>query len=148
MTDPKKLAPGMSNTRLALLPLIARTLAPGPAIVTCMPCRINNSPEVKVMVPTTVGAKLIVSPVRAAAAISALSEPTPLSLVLVTRSVAGTMRDSSVSTSSRRVRATGPATFRRLNIFWSCSTNDSGRRRFLDTVIYPRGAACGIARRT
>ena len=71
------------KTRLALLPLMARLTAPGPAIDNSL--LITSSPLVRTMVPVTL--KSIVSP-GAAEAIACRSEPGPLSSRLVTVRVA------------------------------------------------------------
>src|SRR5262245_11473351 len=65
--------PLMSKTRLVLLPLMVRRLAPGPSISRLLV--IANSPLVSAMVwPARLGAKLMVSPLWARA-ISPRSEP-------------------------------------------------------------------------
>src|ERR1700686_355871 len=71
----------MLKTRLLLLPLIVKTFAPGPVIVRFL--SISNSPVVSVMVPTTLGAKVIVLPGQALL-MMARKEPAPVSLLLVT----------------------------------------------------------------
>src|SRR5438270_5834729 len=95
-----------SNTREALLPLTVNWPAPGPAMVRF--CLMSSSPLVSVMVwPTKLGAKTMVSPLWAAA-MSARSEPAPLSSLFVTVSVLGTQRSSSASNVGRKMgRAAG-----------------------------------------
>ena len=69
--------PPTLKTRLAALPFIARTFAPGPLIVTLEP--IYSSPLVSVIVPVTEAAKLIVSP-SVATRIASRSVVFPLSV--------------------------------------------------------------------
>src|SRR5206468_2791420 len=95
-----------SNTREALLPLTVSWPAPGPAMVTLW--LMSTSPLVSVMVwPFSLEAKTMVS-LLWAAAISARSEPAPLSRLFRTVSVLGTQRSSSASSVGRKVgRAAG-----------------------------------------
>src|SRR6266478_521995 len=95
-----------SNTCEALLPLTVKLLAPGPVMVTLW--LMSSSPLVSVMVwPSRPGAKTMVS-LLWAAAISARSEPVPLSKLFSTVSVLGTQRSSSASSVGRKVgRAAG-----------------------------------------
>src|SRR6516225_3216842 len=79
-----------SNTPNWLLPLTVSWSAAGPWMVT--PVVMDSSPLVSVMVwPTRLGAKTMVSPLLAAA-MSARSEPAPLSLAFVTVSVLSRQR--------------------------------------------------------
>src|SRR5438552_1846317 len=90
----------------ALLPLTVSWPAPGPAMVTLW--LMSTSPLVSVMVwPFSLEAKTMVS-LLWAAAISARSEPAPLSRLFRTVSVLGTQRSSSASSVGRKVgRAAG-----------------------------------------
>src|SRR5437899_717347 len=90
-----------SNTREALLPLTVSWPAPGPAMVTLW--LMSTSPLVSVMVwPFSLEAKTMVS-LLWAAAISARSEPAPLSRLFRTVSVLGTQRSSSASSVGRKM---------------------------------------------
>src|SRR5260370_24477313 len=94
-----------SNTREALLPLTVSWPAPGPAMVRFF--LMSSSPLVSVMVwKSRLGAKTMVSPLWAAA-MSARSEPAPLSRLFVTVSVPGTKRSSRLSRQGPKVRCTG-----------------------------------------
>ena len=90
-----------SNTREWPPPLIVSSPAPGPAMVKSW--LMSSSPLVSVMVwPFRLGAKTMVSPLWAAA-MSARKEPAPLSRRLLTVSVLGTQRASSVSSVGRKM---------------------------------------------
>src|SRR6266481_890408 len=96
-----------SNTREALLPLTVSWPAPGPAMVTLW--LMSSSPLVSVMVwPARLGAKTMVS-LLWAAAISARSEPAPLSRLFRTVSVLGNQRSSRHSRQGRTFRRVGRA---------------------------------------
>src|SRR5262249_34955377 len=95
--------PLISKMRLASLPLTVSWFAPGPSMSRFLV--MASSPLVSVMVwPRRLGAKLMVSPLWAAA-ISPRSEPspaTPVSRLLVTVSVLGTQRSSRASRCGRK----------------------------------------------
>src|SRR5262249_50005548 len=95
-----------SNTREMGLPLTVKLPAPGPAVVRL--CLRERPPPGRWMVwRAGLGAKTMVSKFLAAA-ISARSEPAPLSRLLVTVSVLGTQRFSNASSTGRKVgRAVG-----------------------------------------
>ena len=75
----------ISKTRLALLPLTARTAGPGPRMVIFL--TTASSPPVSVMVPVTFVAKVMTSPLPAGT-MAARNEPGPLSARVATVLVA------------------------------------------------------------
>src|SRR5260370_6144206 len=96
-----------SNTREAWLPLTVSWLAPGPVMVTLW--LMSSSPLVNVMVwPSRLGAKTMVS-LLWAAAMSARSEPAPLSRLFRTVSVLGSQRSSRLSRQGLKPRCAGRA---------------------------------------
>ena len=93
--------PWMSKTRLVLWPLTVSWPALGHSMSRLL--LMTSSPLVSVMVwPASLPAKWMVSPLWAAA-ISARSEPEPLSRLLVTVSVLSSRRSSSASSRGRNL---------------------------------------------
>src|SRR5216683_979742 len=122
--------------RALLLTVRLRSL--GPTMVRFF--LMSSSPLVSVMVwPTRLGAKTMVSPLWAAA-MSARSEPAPLSRLFRTVSVLGTQRSSSASSVGRTVRRAAGVFFvdtdrgDRLRRFDSQRVNDIARVSFSRSV--------------